>query len=277
MKTCSKCGLDHPIAAYPKKGGRVCYMCRRLAHIEYLKTPRGLEAHKKAQKKWYAANKTKATRQGAIRKWKEANKDRIGAYRRRLYKTSLIVRLKSKARLKALRTKKPEHFKQYETQRQRDHKAVVETLKQDACVDCGKTYAPCTMDFDHVRGEKRIAVANLTGHHSRETVISEIEKCDLVCANCHRVRTWERRRAKITPTYLLERRHWFNSLKSNPCTDCGYIFHPSAMDFDHVRGKKLVGIAQMLGWRMKRVLTELAKCELVCANCHRVRTLRMRQ
>lgn len=48
------------------------------------------------------------------------------------------------------------------------------------------------------------------------------------------------------------------------------------MDFDHVRGAKVSGIANMWSWHPDRVRTELAKCELVCANCHRIRTVRRR-
>lgn len=49
------------------------------------------------------------------------------------------------------------------------------------------------MDFDHVRGEKKfnisIAAVKLM---SIAIVQSEIEKCDVVCANCHRERTFKR-------------------------------------------------------------------------------------
>jgi hypothetical protein len=57
-------------------------------------------------------------------------------------------------------------------------------------MDCGKQFLPCQMDFDHRPGENKLqVVARLT---SREAILSEIKKCDLVCANCHRLRTWTR-------------------------------------------------------------------------------------
>jgi ribosomal protein L37AE/L43A len=57
-----------------------------------------------------------------------------------------------------------------------------------------------------------------------------------------------------------------------PCKDCGKIFHPVAMDFDHVHGEKKfqIGSSNLSSW--KAILTEIAKCEIVCSNCHRVRT-----
>src|SRR6185503_2941602 len=51
---------------------------------------------------------------------------------------------------------------------------------------------PCT-DWGHVRGEKSFNIGQLTAHTSWTRVLEEIAKCELVCANCHRLRT-ERRR-----------------------------------------------------------------------------------
>jgi hypothetical protein len=51
------------------------------------------------------------------------------------------------------------------------------------------------MDFDHREGElKTDNVANLVASpHSMKKLLEEIAKCDLVCANCHRIRTHARR------------------------------------------------------------------------------------
>lgn len=51
------------------------------------------------------------------------------------------------------------------------------------------------MDFDHRLGEKKeFNVGSMFAHHySRELIEKEVAKCDLVCANCHRVRTRNRR------------------------------------------------------------------------------------
>jgi len=54
-------------------------------------------------------------------------------------------------------------------------------------------------------------------------------------------------------------------------------FPPEAMDFDHVRGHKLSGIAKMYNQSLDRILLELRKCDLVCACCHRLRTFERRQ
>jgi hypothetical protein len=64
------------------------------------------------------------------------------------------------------------------------------------CGDCGKYYpAPC-MDFDHVRGEKLGDVSRLLSRVSLHLIAEELLKCELVCANCHRLRTVRRARGR---------------------------------------------------------------------------------
>lgn len=71
-----------------------------------------------------------------------------------------------------------------------------------------------------------------------------------------------------------ERREWLNKLKiERGCADCGYKGHPAALDFDHRPGMtKVANIAMLYISKMETLLDEIAKCDLVCANCHRVRT-----
>lgn len=60
---------------------------------------------------------------------------------------------------------------------------------EDGCVDCGYKEHHAALDFDHVRGEKSINVCNA---RSISAAKKEIEKCEVVCANCHRIRTYMR-------------------------------------------------------------------------------------
>jgi hypothetical protein len=48
------------------------------------------------------------------------------------------------------------------------------------------------MDFDHVRGEKKFNVAHFIYTGSYQAVQDEIAKCEVVCSNCHRLRTGAR-------------------------------------------------------------------------------------
>lgn len=74
-----------------------------------------------------------------------------------------------------------------------DVKQRVRVYKErNCCVDCGKYYAWYQMDFDHVRGEKVAEISKMLKDGVVEWKIwSEITKCDLLCANCHRERTFK--------------------------------------------------------------------------------------
>ena len=60
------------------------------------------------------------------------------------------------------------------------------------------------------------------------------------------------------------------------CTDCGYNASPFALEFDHVRGEKANTIGQMYAFGERKIVEELAKCEVRCANCHSLRTAERR-
>ncbi|MEX2229835.1 MAG: hypothetical protein WEB13_09390 [Dehalococcoidia bacterium] len=75
-------------------------------------------------------------------------------------------------------------------------------------------------------------------------------------------------------------REWIRSLKSSqPCADCGGYFHWIAMTYDHLPGSAKRGeISNLIAGGYRRVVeAELEKCELVCANCHAVRTYLRRE
>lgn len=78
--------------------------------------------------------------------------------------------------------------------------------------------------------------------------------------------------------YTREIRAFLAEAKSAPCMDCGGTFDRECMDFDHVRGEKLfnVSTSSWWGYSLEKVQEEIAKCELVCANCHRLRTKQRR-
>lgn len=60
------------------------------------------------------------------------------------------------------------------------------------CTDCGESYPACVMQFDHTGDDKVLAVSRLLRSKGWPTVLDEIAKCELVCANCHAVRSWRR-------------------------------------------------------------------------------------
>ena len=71
--------------------------------------------------------------------------------------------------------------------------ATVRGAKDVPCADCDIKYPYYVMQFDHVRGVKLFNIADACGgRRSMKSVLEEIAKCDIVCANCHATRTWTR-------------------------------------------------------------------------------------
>lgn len=72
-----------------------------------------------------------------------------------------------------------------------------------------------------------------------------------------------------------EHREIKNAARSQPCTDCGIRLPPELMDFDHADGSKefLIRDSTKRGRYVttEQLLNEIAKCEVRCPNCHRLR------
>jgi hypothetical protein len=254
VKICTRCSVpqsEDNFGARPSSKDGLhpwCRPCRTTYARELARTP----AQQEKRKAYYEANKAKIARQAKSRwehhseryvpsraRWKEENRERM----------TLLSK-----------------------QRGHDYRAWVDSLKAGIpCQDCNETHAPYVMEYDHVRGTKRFNIGKMS-NHKRERVLEEIAKCDLVCCVCHRVRSHSRRPPAKT-VRLVEYRSWMETLKKAPCSDCHKTFPPEAMDYDHVFGAKDTQITDMWSWGREKVVAELAKCQLVCANCHRKRTV----
>lgn len=84
---------------------------------------------------------------------------------------------------------------QDEGKKARELKVWMVELKSKPCTDCGQKFPICCMQFDHRKGtKKKYNVGSMFAHHySRKLIEIELQKCDLVCANCHAIRTQKRR------------------------------------------------------------------------------------
>jgi hypothetical protein len=83
---------------------------------------------------------------------------------------------------------------QRDRQRRYEVKRYVDRLKaKTPCADCRRKFPPICMDFDHLRAKTR-SIANLvSGAYRLALIKEEITRCELVCANCHRIRTAKRK------------------------------------------------------------------------------------
>ncbi|NBQ69425.1 MAG: hypothetical protein EBU46_11605 [Nitrosomonadaceae bacterium] len=76
----------------------------------------------------------------------------------------------------------------------RKYRRALDDLKEQPCTDCGVRYPHYVMDYDHIRGEKVGNVSAMRYKGQKKLALAEIKKCELVCSNCHRIRTFNRRK-----------------------------------------------------------------------------------
>lgn len=84
-----------------------------------------------------------------------------------------------------------------DAERRKTNARYVRVIKEtNSCADCGEYFRdyPEVLEFDHIGTDKTAAVARMVGQGvSLSKILKEIRKCDIVCANCHRIRTVKRR------------------------------------------------------------------------------------
>jgi len=190
---------------------------------------------------------------------------------------------------KQYRKDNPEYFSEYDRNYRRDNPEIIKrlsaakydrcyarvnTLKDKPCVDCGHTFPPECLDFDHRDSTQKSFTISKLNKISFANLLQEIAKCDLICSNCHRTRTLQRKGGRKLTYRSTQLAHEIDQLKAKPCTDCGESFPPECMDFDHIKPKKRsIGALRNATIAQRSILLrEIAKCELVCSNCHRIRT-----
>ena len=102
-------------------------------------------------------------------------------------------------------------------------------------------------------------------------------------AKLYNARWYQKNKAKCKEAALVRRAKLqvaVDQIKlDSGCIDCGYNEHPRALDFDHIGSNKVFNVSAMVshGYCFEKVLEEIAKCEVRCANCHRIRTHERKQ
>lgn len=81
--------------------------------------------------------------------------------------------------------------------RYQENKSKTDKIKSETpCTDCGKLFHPCQMQFDHLK-DKKFNVSEILQNYNWETIEKEVAKCEVVCANCHCLRTFKRRNREL--------------------------------------------------------------------------------
>ena len=144
---------------------------------------------------------------------------------------------------------------------------IREHLAEHPCADCGEEDL-LVLEFDHHRGEKDQEIARLLAGARLERLRREVERCEVVCVNCHRRRTATRagsfRVTGVAPaswTAPQLRNHSFlvEVLRTAGCCDCGER-DPVVLDFDHI-GEKRAGVTRLANRSSLAVLrAEIERC-----------------
>lgn len=116
-----------------------------------------------------------------------------------------------------------------------------------------------------------------TAEYAREYRRKNPKRMAAIAKRCR-----EKHKDKINKTLREWRRGRRDALQRiklvSGCTDCGYNRCAEALDFDHVKGNKVLGVtrlAQSTDW--EAVLKEIEKCVVRCSNCHREKTATRRK
>lgn len=116
------------------------------------------------------------------------------SYLKEYYRRDIEARRKYQREWEAKR-RNPQHLNRLRGKVKREVKAWLRSLKTDnPCMDCGRYFHFAVMDFDHARSNKEFQISTARSFAvSQEELMEELYKCDLVCSNCHRLRTYLRR------------------------------------------------------------------------------------
>ena len=140
------------------------------------------------------------------------------------------------------------------------------------CMDCGYAGAPAVLEFHHRDpSTKEFALGEFSGSLAR--LIAEASRCDLLCANCHRLRHATTDRVPTDPVAVHRRKRKLQAIAymGSICFGCGRDGLPALFEFHHRNaGEKDFGLSERgIPRRWEKVVAELAKCVMLCANCHR--------
>lgn len=84
--------------------------------------------------------------------------------------------------------------KEYRDDKRKKTRDLVISIKETlGCIDCGINDVR-VLDFDHVRGDKKREISDMVSERRAiRDILNEISKCEVRCANCHRIVTHNRR------------------------------------------------------------------------------------
>jgi hypothetical protein len=87
---------------------------------------------------------------------------------------------------------------QIKAQQQRVKEWMDDIKSKTPCADCKLKWPPYVMQWDHLPGSVKVAnVSDLARRGAKTAAMTEMKKCELVCGNCHAIRTNNRRQDMV--------------------------------------------------------------------------------
>jgi hypothetical protein len=156
----------------------------------YVLTQKQKDRHNLMRRLRRSRNKEKTNAESKA--WRDANKEKYKDCRKKSHQKYKEIRnLKSKN----WRLINPEKVKENNLKNVVPQKKIFQEKAnfyklQHGCIDCGYKDHAVALHFDHVYGEK---VKDISLYHKWELALPEIEKCVVRCANCHAIKTFEKK------------------------------------------------------------------------------------
>ena len=160
----------------------------------------------------------------------------------------------------------------YQKKKRKELKLELIAARGGRCVGCGYDTSSAALEFHHRDArlkEFQISKSSV----SRARLWAEATKCDLLCANCHRLRHITAPTEDEPKTVVMRRERKRQAVLSlgGVCKGCGLGFPARLFEFHHLdaRTKDFAISADGILRSWSKIEAELAKCVLLCANCHR--------
>jgi hypothetical protein len=152
---------------------------------------------------------------------------------------------------------------------------VYNIKKTKRCELCGENRIEC-LDFHH--NDIKVESVCILQHSgcSIVTIDAEIKKCTVLCANCHikfhyDLQTQDKIRKNLRPSRAKKRQWLIDYKKTKTCSHCHEDDY-RCLSFHHFDSNKEDIVSNMVsrGNSLQKILEEINKCMVLCANCHRI-------
>ena len=147
----------------------------------------------------------------------------------------------------------------------------IEIKTNTPCAICNKKFHPYAMDWDHIDPKtKSYEISEMIASgYSWHLIESEMKKCQLLCALCHKEKTHKKENYKAVYNASQMATIWARSF---PCNKCGQQHNWYQHELDHLDPTtKISGVGQLVFDKapFEDVVNEINKCQNLCIICHR--------